>query len=58
MGPRVGLDVLAKGNFVGRGGYRMSSEQFISSTVPFELRTYEFSDINCYIALCGVMVNK
>ena len=60
MGPREGLDVLAKGNFVGRGGYRMCSERFVNSTVTFEIACMRDQRhfIDCYIALCGVMVNK
>jgi len=60
MGPRECLDVLAKGNFVGRGGYRMTSAQFISSAVPFGTAHIQVQRhfINCYIALCGAMVNK
>jgi hypothetical protein len=41
MGPRDGLDALAKGKFVGRGVHRMSSKQFIS-TIPFEITHVRF----------------
>jgi hypothetical protein len=59
MGAREGLDALEKGNFVGRGRYAMSIEQFVS-TVPFEIMHVRFHRyfINWYIALCGIMHNK